>query len=156
VSFQLSPCPSILTAVLTFHQLGNRHKCDSNCTGTIAAQTYKNTVITLAAADTTFGSTLSLSGGTTYTGFASSEGGKVWTIATISVPAMLPDGISSVSSSSSSTTSVKTSTTTSSAISTGAAVAKYGQCGGIGYTGSTVCATGSTCTYSSAYYSQCL
>ncbi|KDR72631.1 hypothetical protein GALMADRAFT_142932 [Galerina marginata CBS 339.88] len=32
----------------------------------------------------------------------------------------------------------------------------YGQCGGIGWTGSTSCASGSVCTYSSAYYSQCL
>jgi acetylxylan esterase len=37
-----------------------------------------------------------------------------------------------------------------------AAVAKYGQCGGSGYTGSTVCAAGSTCTVSSQWYSQCL
>ncbi|MCJ1306258.1 hypothetical protein MMC08_009078, partial [Hypocenomyce scalaris] len=35
-------------------------------------------------------------------------------------------------------------------------VPEYGQCGGTGYTGSTVCAAGSTCTYSNAYYSQCL
>ncbi|KDR74837.1 hypothetical protein GALMADRAFT_141167 [Galerina marginata CBS 339.88] len=34
--------------------------------------------------------------------------------------------------------------------------AKYGQCGGTGYTGPTVCATGSKCTYSNPYYSQCL
>ncbi|KAF8308382.1 beta-glucosidase [Clavulina sp. PMI_390] len=36
------------------------------------------------------------------------------------------------------------------------AVAVYGQCGGIGYTGSTVCDAGSTCVYSNPYYSQCL
>ncbi|TAQ84939.1 hypothetical protein B7494_g6723 [Chlorociboria aeruginascens] len=35
-------------------------------------------------------------------------------------------------------------------------VARYGQCGGQGYTGSTVCASPFTCTYSNAYYSQCL
>ncbi|KAF7790518.1 hypothetical protein EIP86_001474 [Pleurotus ostreatoroseus] len=34
-------------------------------------------------------------------------------------------------------------------------VAKYGQCGGTGYTGPTVCAAGSTCTALNAYYSQC-
>jgi endo-1,4-beta-xylanase len=34
-------------------------------------------------------------------------------------------------------------------------VAKYGQCGGTGWTGGTVC-VGSTCTYSNAWYSQCL
>jgi len=31
----------------------------------------------------------------------------------------------------------------------------YGQCGGIGYTGPTTCSSG-VCTYSNAYYSQCL
>ncbi|CAA7267109.1 unnamed protein product [Cyclocybe aegerita] len=32
----------------------------------------------------------------------------------------------------------------------------YGQCGGQGYTGSTVCDAGSVCTYSNQWYSQCL
>jgi cellulose 1,4-beta-cellobiosidase len=32
----------------------------------------------------------------------------------------------------------------------------YGQCGGTGYGGPTVCAAGTTCTYSNPYYSQCL
>ncbi|KAG8916786.1 hypothetical protein FRC01_002869 [Tulasnella sp. 417] len=36
------------------------------------------------------------------------------------------------------------------------AVAVYGQCGGIGYTGSTVCDAGSTCVYQNDWYSQCL
>jgi len=33
---------------------------------------------------------------------------------------------------------------------------KYGQCGGQSWTGPTACASGSTCKYSSPYYSQCL
>ncbi|KAG8853754.1 hypothetical protein FRB96_008009 [Tulasnella sp. 330] len=37
-----------------------------------------------------------------------------------------------------------------------AQVSVYGQCGGIGYSGSTTCAAGSTCVYSNPYYSQCL
>ncbi|KAI1409461.1 carbohydrate-binding module family 1 protein [Hypoxylon sp. FL1857] len=36
------------------------------------------------------------------------------------------------------------------------AVSKWGQCGGKGFSGCTACATGSTCTYSNDYYSQCL
>jgi cellulose 1,4-beta-cellobiosidase len=36
------------------------------------------------------------------------------------------------------------------------AVAKYGQCGGTGYSGSTVCVSGSTCTSLNTCYSQCL
>lgn len=109
-------------------------------------------VITLAAANTTYGSTLSLSGGTIYTGFAPSEGGKVWAIASISVPAMFSSRVNSASSSS----TVKTSTTTANASSTGAAVAKHRQCSGTSYTGSTVYASRSACTYLNAYYSQCL
>ncbi|QRV95263.1 endo-beta-1,4-xylanase [Ceratobasidium sp. AG-Ba] len=35
-------------------------------------------------------------------------------------------------------------------------VTVYGQCGGIGYTGSAVCDAGSTCIKSNDYYSQCL
>ncbi|EPS37459.1 hypothetical protein H072_8842 [Dactylellina haptotyla CBS 200.50] len=31
----------------------------------------------------------------------------------------------------------------------------WGQCGGIGWTGATTCASGSTCVYLNAYYSQC-
>ncbi|EIW77476.1 hypothetical protein CONPUDRAFT_180563 [Coniophora puteana RWD-64-598 SS2] len=37
-----------------------------------------------------------------------------------------------------------------------AQAAAYGQCGGTGWTGATTCVAGYTCTYSSAYYSQCL
>ncbi|KFY88810.1 hypothetical protein V498_06670 [Pseudogymnoascus sp. VKM F-4517 (FW-2822)] len=38
----------------------------------------------------------------------------------------------------------------------GATAPKYGQCGGIGWTGPTTCASGSTCKVSGDYYSQCL
>lgn len=48
------------------------------------------------------------------------------------------------------------STTTTSAAGSSTAVAQYGQCGGTGYSGSTTCASGYTCTYVNAYYSQCL
>jgi hypothetical protein len=36
-----------------------------------------------------------------------------------------------------------------------AQVGLYGQCGGIGYKGSTECITGAVCTYSNEYWSQC-
>ncbi|KAF5315358.1 hypothetical protein D9619_007137 [Psilocybe cf. subviscida] len=36
------------------------------------------------------------------------------------------------------------------------AVPLWGQCGGIGYSGSTTCDSGSVCTYQNDYYSQCL
>jgi len=62
--------------------------------------------------------------------------------------------ITSVSTKPTTVSSAGTSTTT--AASTGVVVPKYGQCGGQGWTGGTTCASGSTCTVSSAYYSQCL
>ena len=37
-----------------------------------------------------------------------------------------------------------------------AQVTLYGQCGGIGYTGSTTCASGTNCYVQHQYYSQCL
>ncbi|KAI8944546.1 cutinase-domain-containing protein [Xylaria longipes] len=38
----------------------------------------------------------------------------------------------------------------------GCSVAQWGQCGGQGYSGCTTCASGSSCTAQSQYYSQCL
>ncbi|MCJ1448612.1 MAG: hypothetical protein MMC23_009129 [Stictis urceolatum] len=40
--------------------------------------------------------------------------------------------------------------------SSGSCVAKYAQCGGTGWSGSTCCASGSSCTAANQYYSQCL
>jgi endoglucanase len=63
----------------------------------------------------------------------------------------------STTTASSSLSTAKSSTTTSSAAATGTGTAAhYAQCGGIGYSGPTVCASPYTCTYSNAYYSQCL
>ncbi|KXG53434.1 uncharacterized protein PGRI_004840 [Penicillium griseofulvum] len=67
---------------------GTGTECNDNCSGTIAAQKYLNTVITLSSADTTFGSTIGTAGGATYTGLSSSQGGKVWTIKQIDIPSM--------------------------------------------------------------------
>ncbi|KIJ64230.1 carbohydrate-binding module family 1 protein [Hydnomerulius pinastri MD-312] len=50
------------------------------------------------------------------------------------------------------TTSMSSSTPTP----TGGSVNKYGQCGGIGYTGATACVTGTTCSKLNDYYYQCL
>lgn len=67
---------------------GTGTECNDGCTGTVAAQTYKNTTITLASSDVNFGKTLGVSGGTTYSGLSVSADGKVWHIDTISVPKM--------------------------------------------------------------------
>ncbi|KDQ50378.1 hypothetical protein JAAARDRAFT_200055 [Jaapia argillacea MUCL 33604] len=53
---------------------------------------------------------------------------------------------STISSRSSSAASSTTSAAPTSSASTGGTVAKYGQCGGIGYTGATACVSGTTCT----------
>lgn len=67
---------------------GTGTECDDSCTPTIAKQQYLNTVITLASADPNFGKTLGVSGGTTYTGLTSEQGGLIWKIAQINVPSM--------------------------------------------------------------------
>ncbi|KAK1228484.1 hypothetical protein PQX77_008463 [Marasmius sp. AFHP31] len=41
-------------------------------------------------------------------------------------------------------------------LASGQVAAEWGQCGGIGWTGPTTCASGSTCTVSNPYYSQCI
>lgn len=55
-----------------------------------------------------------------------------------------------------SSTTKASSTTTSTAPAGTCTVSIYGQCGGTGYTGCTVCTSGSTCTVQNAYYSQCV
>jgi endoglucanase len=65
---------------------------------------------------------------------------------------------SSTSSKSTSTTKSSSSTTSTKSTSKSAAptgVPLYGQCGGIGYTGSTVCAVG-TCVVENPYFYQCV
>ncbi|PPR06362.1 hypothetical protein CVT24_002475 [Panaeolus cyanescens] len=55
-----------------------------------------------------------------------------------------------------STTTSQPPATTTSPGGGGSCAAKYGQCGGLGWTGPTCCQSGSTCQASNAYYSQCL
>ncbi|KAJ4379495.1 hypothetical protein N0V85_008844, partial [Neurospora sp. IMI 360204] len=57
-------------------------------------------------------------------------------------------------------TSTKAATTTAAGSQptspSGCSVAKWGQCGGNGYSGCTSCASGSSCKAQNDYYSQCL
>jgi endoglucanase len=81
-------------------------------------------------------------------------------LATDTTPAGLTTGGSvppttSTTSAKSSTTSAKTSTTSTTS-SSGGTAPEYGQCGGVGWTGPTACASGTTCNVLNAYYSQCL
>ncbi|KUJ12934.1 cellulase-domain-containing protein [Mollisia scopiformis] len=79
------------------------------------------------------------------------------------ISSLNPNGTTGGSSSSSSKVSASTSVVASSTMSTkvsttstaAAGVPLYGQCGGTGWAGATVCAVG-TCKYSNAWYSQCL
>ena len=68
---------------------GTGTECDNSCSGTIVAQQYLNTTIVLEEADPDFSNTLGVSGGTTYTGLTSEEGGRIWKIARIDIPAMV-------------------------------------------------------------------
>ena len=67
---------------------GTATECNEGCSGTVAEQTYANTTITLAAADAAFGRTIATSQGATYSGLASSDGGRVWSIASMKIPKM--------------------------------------------------------------------
>ncbi|KAF8606701.1 hypothetical protein BDV93DRAFT_553183 [Ceratobasidium sp. AG-I] len=78
-----------------------------------------------------------------------------YTSYTIPGPAVYTVGSGSATTTAGTTTS-KTTTTSASATPTGAVVAKYGQCGGSGWTGSTNCITGTTCTVVNSFYYQCL
>ncbi|KAJ8508420.1 hypothetical protein ONZ45_g9301 [Pleurotus djamor] len=60
-----------------------------------------------------------------------------------------------VTSTAPSTSSARPATTSAAPPSATGTVALYGQCGGAGYSGPTVCAAGATCTVLNDYYSQC-
>ncbi|KAK0103814.1 hypothetical protein ONS95_005813 [Cadophora gregata] len=61
-----------------------------------------------------------------------------------------------ITTSSATTTTGTTTSTAPTSSATVAAVGKWGQCGGLTYTGSTTCVAGTVCKYQNDYYSQCL
>ncbi|KAF3771142.1 glycoside hydrolase family 61 /Carbohydrate-binding module family 1 [Cryphonectria parasitica EP155] len=100
-------------------------------------------------------------GPTLYSGFPSSVE-QTSSTATVTSSAITPGAASTSASSVASTTSTTlVTTTTAPAVTTSATSAAtggqslYGQCGGSGWTGPTICASG-TCTTENAYYAQCL
>lgn len=75
-------------------------ECDDYGSSTASAQTYSNTVIELETADPSWGATAATGSGvwgdstcggtigpTVVSGFSSSQGGKVWTVESIVIPA---------------------------------------------------------------------
>ncbi|KAB8304329.1 hypothetical protein EYC80_003739 [Monilinia laxa] len=82
--------------------------------------------------------------------------------AVISVSSTAAAAAASTAPASSSTTlrkctkTTSSTSTTSTAASSGGAVPLYGQCGGANWTGSTTCASGSTCKVQNPFYSQCV
>lgn len=98
------------------------------------------------------GSSSSSTAGSTSTATSSSS-----TSSSTSVrPTTSSTSSTSAKTTSSSTKVTTTSTTTSSPPVATCTAAKYAQCGGTGFTGCTVCASGSTCQVQNTYYSQCL
>ncbi|KAI0873311.1 carbohydrate-binding module family 1 protein [Hypoxylon argillaceum] len=81
-----------------------------------------------------------------------------WTAVSSALAAAATGAVTTTTGTATSTTLVTSTTTTTTAgpTTTGCTSLKYGQCGGLGWTGCTVCATGSTCTFSNNYYFQCL
>ncbi|KAJ3123781.1 hypothetical protein HK100_011484 [Physocladia obscura] len=148
-------------------------ECDSN-SYTIDNQYYINTILKFENADPNFGSTVSVGNGGfangpygKYSGLQTLDGGLTWTVDIITLGAMVPTGpqsgpptITSTTTTTTTTTAVKTTTTTAATTSkttsgSSSCSALYGQCGGIGWTGPTCCASG-TCTFSNDWYSQCV
>jgi hypothetical protein len=70
---------------------GTAVECQS-CTPTISTQTYVDTTIILKSADLTFPQTLGASSGATHSEMTTSDGGKTWYIALMTIPAMNPSG----------------------------------------------------------------
>ncbi|KZT32427.1 hypothetical protein SISSUDRAFT_1055552 [Sistotremastrum suecicum HHB10207 ss-3] len=90
------------------------------------------------------------------TGGSSSSSSSTKSTTTTSSTSKSTTTTTSSTTKSTTTTTSSTKTSSSSSSSNTATVPKYGQCGGQGWTGGTVCASGSTCTVSNPYYSQCL
>lgn len=101
-------------------------------------------------------------GGTGTTTVKSSTTSKISSTTSTSKGASTTTSTTVKSTSTTLTTTVRTSSTSTSKTSSApssiaTAVAQhYGQCGGIGWTGPTVCASGYTCSKQNDYYSQCL
>ncbi|KAH8151885.1 uncharacterized protein LAJ45_03878 [Morchella importuna] len=78
-----------------------------------------------------------------------------YTSYTVPGPAVYAVGGATASATASATGTTTAAAATSSAAAAGN-IAKYGQCGGNGWTGTDTCSAGSTCTKVNDYYSQCL
>lgn len=85
-------------------------------------------------------------------GTEATSGTATLTTSEYSVVIVSTGGSTTTATTSSHSTTTGTSTSTAA---TGTQSA-YGQCGGTGWTGPTICISGDTCTYSNAYYSQCI
>ncbi|KAF7322322.1 CBM1 domain-containing protein [Mycena chlorophos] len=149
---------------------GTGTECNEDCGGSVSTQSYTNTTIVLSQADPLFSSTLGVGAGVVASSLTTSDGGKTWMVASIEIPPMTINSNlgpntgkpAACSASTTTTTSTKTTitstktTTTGSGGPTGCTSPEYAQCGGIGFTGCTTCASPYTCDYSNDYYSQCV
>ncbi|KAF9033279.1 hypothetical protein BDZ89DRAFT_557186 [Hymenopellis radicata] len=77
---------------------GTGTECQSDCTGSTSPQYYTDTTIILMEADADFSSTLGIGSGVEASDMVTTDNGKTWTIASITIPAMIDDGSSSSSS----------------------------------------------------------
>jgi cellulose 1,4-beta-cellobiosidase len=122
---------------------------NSTFSGTLSTSSVSTTPTTVATTPTTVATTATTTT-TTTTPHTTPTGGLTTVTATVTSTVTGPCSTTTIHTNSVTTTTTTTHTTT------GSCSAEYGQCGGIGWTGPTCCASGSTCTYNGAYYSQCL
>ncbi|KZW02447.1 carbohydrate esterase family 5 protein [Exidia glandulosa HHB12029] len=92
----------------------------------------------------------------THQGYANEYGSVALTFVRNKLNAAISGGGSTTTGPTSTGGSTPPTSTVSTPAQPQATQAKYGQCGGIGWTGPTVCASGSTCVKSNDWYSQCL
>ncbi|KAG8878348.1 hypothetical protein FRB98_006270 [Tulasnella sp. 332] len=122
---------------------------DVNCGSGACTGTWNWSGLTTSGGDA---GTINYSG---ITGYPNS--GTVTTTKTTTTTSKTSTTTTTTKATTTTTTTKATTTTSTTATSTATGtVAEYYQCGGIGYTGSTVCASPYVCTYSNDYYSQCL
>ncbi|KAF8910373.1 hypothetical protein CPB85DRAFT_1390526 [Mucidula mucida] len=74
---------------------GTGTECQSDCTGSTSPQYYTNTTIILMEADADFSSTLGVGSGVEASDMVTNDNGKTWTIASITISAMIDDAASS-------------------------------------------------------------
>ncbi|KAF3916733.1 Exoglucanase [Dactylellina cionopaga] len=122
---------------------GDIGSTSGNVVSSSSSSSRTTTTTTTSSSKTTSKTTTAITTAITTTGRTTTT--TTTTTVRTTTPSTTPSTTTRSTTKASTTTSANTATQT-----------HWGQCGGIGYTGPTVCASGFTCTVLNPYYSQCL